>query len=73
MTFFHWATIAKRSGANPDDRERHRQASRKGADNRQRERGKQIYFSARLARRHFCVPHGGNQKAATGLWAVTAI
>src|ERR1019366_1429639 len=46
---------ARKSEANPDNRERHRQASSEGTDNRQGECGKQTYLGARLLYRHGCL------------------
>src|ERR1019366_10401551 len=58
---------ARKSGANPDNRERHRQASGEGTDNRQGECGKQVYLGAQLLYRHGCLLHRAeSQKAVTG-------
>ena len=43
---------ARKSGANPDNRERHRQACGEGDDNRQAECGKQIYLGAHIVYGH---------------------
>jgi len=44
------------SGANPNNRNRHRQAGSEGADDRQGEREKRIYVRAQIVYRHSLTP-----------------
>src|ERR1700726_169903 len=61
------------SGANPNNRHRHRQAGGEGADDRQCECSKQICLRAQLVYRHVaCSTTRISRKAATETNAMTA-
>src|SRR5258707_12133755 len=55
------------SGANPNNRNRHRQAGGEGADDRQGECEKRIYVRAQIVYRHSLTPLARiNRKVASG-------